>query len=779
MKVSVQWLLESLNLVIEPKTLADKLTHAGLEVDGLTPFELDTDKILVGKILQVTQKGSLAHCQLSTGSDTWSVVTQADVSQDQLWLFASPGAHLQGEIMDEKTIDGTLSQGMLCRWSDLGFGAYAQGVLCDAALTPGAAITDLFSAKDWILDVAIPPNRGDCLSIQGLSREVAALLGHSWRPNTLEPVTQKGSELLAKECPIFYSQCIRHVDVSKPSPPWLVARLLQSGITPINVVVDITNYVMIETGQPMHAYDFENIVGDLQVRMAKPEEAITLLNDKNYLLAPDTLVIADAQGAVGMAGIMGGQRTAVGDQTQHILLESAHFIPDAIRGRARRYQIATDASYRFERGVDPQRAHAAMVRAIQLLQELCGGEPESLMQFGGLPESAPSVVFDPERVKALIGLEIPFDTIKKILSDLGFVVDTASLPWSVAVPSHRFDITLAEDLVEEVVRVYGYDDLPNTTHHAPLYSASDAYAQEAKKHRLRYALADLGYFETIHFSFVHAEKQKDLSGHTPLALRNPLTEDFSQMRLSLWPGLLESVWHNQRRQQHRVRLFELGPVFYEQDGRTLETQQLAGVISGPFFPEQWSAAHRDTDPYDMKHDMMHLLQLSGRAQSLDWQTASHPWLHPGQSIQLHEQGRIMGWLGTLHPAQLKAWDLQGPVLLFCMDLSIFLQDSSTSYQAISKFPALRRDLSFFVPKDVLFGQIENKIHQIECDFLKELTIFDVYLGDSSTDDERKSMAIGLTLQHISRTLTDHDIEQYVTKVVQLLQQDLAMQLRDG
>ncbi|NLY59719.1 MAG: phenylalanine--tRNA ligase subunit beta, partial [Gammaproteobacteria bacterium] len=650
----------------------------------------------------------------------------------------------------------------------------------------GQCLREYLGLDDAIIEVDLTPNRGDCLSIAGLAREVGANYAAQVACPAIDAVAAthdetRPVELLAPAaCSRYVGRVIRNVDLSRATPLWMVERLRRSDIRSIDPVVDITNYVMLELGQPLHAFDLAEIRGGIRVRLAEEGEKLTLLDGQEITLRSDTLVIADHERPLAMAGIMGGEHSGISDGTTDLFLESAFFDHIAIAGKARNYGLHTDASHRYERGVDWQLQRQAMERLTALILEIVGGEPGPVIEAldeQHLPKPV-TVQLRKERVSQMLGLDIPDADIEVYLQGLELgVVASGAGEWQVSVPSHRFDISLEIDLIEELARLYGYNRLPVS---APKASLSLTAKPETRGELpvLRRLLVARGYQEAITYSFVEPGLNKLFDPQSePLALANPISSDMAVMRTSLWPGLSKAVLHNQNRQQPRVRLFESGLRFVPQvNGELLQEPMLAGIAAGTRLPEGWANGSDELDFHDVKGDVEAVLGQGGALDSFRFEAAEHPALHPGQSARILRDGELVGWMGALHPQLVDKLDLDGPVFAFELRLEAIVEGRLPQFSELSRFPEVRRDIAVLVNRSVMAGELLEDIREQAGAVLKNLRLFDVYQG-KGIDPESKSLAIGLTLQHSSRTLTDDEVNAVMDKVVGSLEQGFKATLR--
>ena len=649
----------------------------------------------------------------------------------------------------------------------------------------GQDIRDYLSLDDQIIDVDLTPNRGDCLSIAGLAREVSAnFLADVNEQSVVEiaPVindTFKVSIDAPAGCPRYVGRVIRNVDVSRPAPLWLTERLRRSGIRSIDPVVDVTNYVMLELGQPMHGFDLDTLAGAIHVRMAKPAETLTLLDGQNVTLNDDTLVIADEHKALAIAGVMGGEGSGVSVTTRNIFLESAFFDPITVAGKARSYGLHTDSSHRFERGVDHQLQRKAIERATALIIEICGGEPGPVSEVASeayLPAQR-EVTLRSDKVTALLGMAIDNQHIEALLTRLGLGLSAQGEGrWLVSVPSWRFDIAIEEDLVEELGRIYGYDNLPQNTPAALLkmQQVDEALVTESD---IRRVLTARGYQEAICFSFYALQLHQQFDPvREPVALANPIASDLSVMRTSLLPGLVKTAQYNLNRQQSRVRLFETGLTFIKEGDQLKQEPMLAALITGSRQPEGWLGKAEPVDFFDLKGDFEAVFALGQCAGEFAFIKGEHPAMHPGQCAQIVRGGEVVGHMGALHPSLAKAMDVPATLFLVELHLSAVIDGKVTTFAPLSKYPEVRRDLALVVADSVAAGDVERAIASVAGELLRHVNTFDVYAGQGIAEG-CKSLALSLTLQHPSRTLKDDEVNELIDRVVSRLQQDFAACLR--
>ncbi|HLV16500.1 MAG TPA: phenylalanine--tRNA ligase subunit beta [Pseudomonas sp.] len=779
MKFSEQWLRSWANPAADRDALVAKLSMVGLEVDSVTPVAGAFHGVVVGEILSAEQHpdaDKLRVCQVSNGSETFQVVCGAPNARPGIKVpFAMIGAELGDDFKIKKAkLRGVESFGMLCSASELKISDDHSGLMELAADAPvGTDIREYLGLDDVVIEIGLTPNRGDCLSLAGLAREVGAVYGCEVQPVTIQPVAPahdetRPVELLAPQaCPRYLGRVIRNVDLSRPTPLWMVERLRRSDIRSIDPAVDVTNYVMLELGQPMHAFDLNEIRGGIRVRMAEQGEKLVLLDGQEVTLSADTLVIADHERPLAIAGVMGGEHSGVSAQTRDLFLESAYFDPIALAGKARNYGLHTDASHRFERGVDFELARQAMERATALLLEIVGGEAGPIVEAvsqADLP-TREAVTLRSERITQMLGLELEADLVERLLGALGLgVTARGEGVWEVTIPSHRFDISLEVDLIEELGRLYGYDRLPVRYPQARLAPQARAEAR-AELPALRRLLVARGYQEAITYSFIDPKLFAQFNPDaTPLLLANPISADMAAMRASLWPGLVKAVLHNLNRQQTRVRLFESGLRFVGQLPELKQEAMLAGVITGNRLPESWSHGRESVDFYDLKGDVEALLGAAGNAGAFRFVPAEHPALHPGQCARIEREGRTVGYLGAIHPQLAGELGIEQPLFLFELLLAELDEGRLPSFRELSRFPEVRRDLALVVDRDTPAEDILGCIREKAGDYLTDLKLFDVYQG-KGIDPARKSLAVGLTWQHPSRTLNDDEVSAAIQTIL--------------
>jgi len=792
MKISEKWLRTWVNPAISTGEMVEQLTMAGLEVDGTEAAAGEFTDVVVARVESVEKHpdaDKLSVCRVSDGEDTLQIVCgAANVRAGLSVALARVGAVLTAKDNETYKIKpaklrGVASAGMLCSEKELGLAEQSDGIMELPADAPvGTSLRDYLELDDTIIDIDLTPNRGDCLSVAGITRELGTLNRCDVREEVHDPYKQTIKDtfevnIAAPEaCSHYAGRVLRDVDVNAATPVWMIERLRRSGIRSLGAVVDITNYVMIELGQPMHAFDLDQLDGRINVRYAEDSEEITLLDGKCIELDSNTLVIADNARPLALAGIMGGENSGVNEQTRSIFLESAYFAQETIAGKARGYGLHTDSSHRFERGVDPQLQVQAIDRATQLILAICGGEvgPVTEVTTKAHPQDRSPIDLRHERISRVLGIQLEPDEIIGILERLGMEVKSFKDHWMVKPPSFRFDIEIEADLLEELVRIHGYNNIPRTQ---PKYHAVMREMSESRQSltQLRKSLVDRGYFEAITYSFVDPKWQAVLDpGSEAVKLANPLSSEMSVMRTTIWPGLLLAVRHNLNRQQNRVRLFETGQVFLQGDQEMEQIDRISGAICGLINDEQWAESSRAVDFYDLKADVE---SLFGAEAAIEYRAETHPALHPGQSAALYKDGKAIGWMGALHPQAASELGLSNTVYIFELDLEAVRQSHLPSFRPLSRFPEVRRDLAILIDENVSAQSIEECIRDSTSEILQDVRLFDIYTG-KGVDEGLKSVAFGLILQDFSRTLTDQDIDSEIESVVNALNQNFAATLRE-
>lgn len=798
MKISRHWLGDWVEVPWSSKQLGERLTMAGFELEALGTAAPAFTGVVVAEILSAErhpQAEKLQVCRVSmgagaqSGGETLQIVCGAPNARAGLrTALARVGASLPGQVeIRAASLRGVESAGMLCSAKELGLSESSEGILelpADAPL--GVSLRDYFDLDDEILELNVTPNRGDAMSVLGIAREVAALTGGPLIGPALAAVTVAAPDTIdvrlawAAACPLFAARVVRGVDNKRETPVWMRERLRRAGVRSISPVVDVTNYVLLELGSPMHAYDRAKLVGGLCARKASPAESLTLLDGKTIELESDLLVIADEAGPVGLAGIMGGARTAVSLATQAVVLECAWFAPSAIAGRARRYGLQTDASQRFERGVDPAGIERAMERATALLLEVAGGEPGPV-RITRLEEGRirSPIKLRRARVARLLGITVADADIEARLRALGMTVAATEEGWSVTAPSYRFDLALEADLIEELARIGGLESIPEREALVPQVVRPRPEAR-ASEHAVLAALAARGYREAINFAFVDPAVQSLLFPQMGGGrLSNPIASDLAVMRVSLWPGLLRSGLENLRRQQDRVRLFEHGVRFLPgaEPAASIEIDTLSGIAVGPRVAEQWGLPAEPVDFHDVKADLESLFAATGRREDFVFEAASLECLRPGRSARIVLADQTVGWLGELHPQIAKQLGFAQAPILFELDYSVIASASQANYEPVSRFPQVRRDLALIVDDELPLSALRDRVTFVTGDLLRDLRVFDVYRG-TGIEKGRKSIALGLIFQDKARTLTDQETDRVVAGVVAELTASCNARLRE-
>ncbi|RLQ22721.1 phenylalanine--tRNA ligase subunit beta [Seongchinamella sediminis] len=791
MIISEQWLREWVSPQISTEDLAHQITMAGLEVDAVDPVAGEFSGVVVAEIVSAEQHpdaDKLRLCQVDAGGERVQIVCGAPNARAGLKApLATVGGVLPGNFKIKKAkLRGLESFGMLCAAAELGLSDDSDGLFELAADAPvGTDLRDYLGLDDNAIEIGLTPNRADCLGVAGIAREVGLLNNLAVTAPAIAPVAATIDdrfpvELVAPErCPRFVGRVIRGIDPSRSSPLWLQEKLRRVGLRSIDAVVDVTNYVMLELGQPMHAFDFARLEGGIRVRLAEQGEALELLDGQTVELNDDTLVIADHSKALAMAGVMGGQQSAVSDSTVDLFLEVAFFTPDLMAGKARSYGLHTDASHRFERGVDFKLQVTAMERATALLLDIVGGEAGPLQETvaeAQLP-ARPDVSLREARIQRLLGFEMEPAEVERILTGLGLGVSRTDDGWRCTVPSWRFDIAIEADLLEELARVYGYNRLPVTRLHGDLVIPAKP-EQTLAMAGIRSHLAARGYREAITYSFVEPRLQEVFDpGLQPVALSNPISADMAVMRTSLLPGLVSALLRNTKRQQPRVRLFETGLRFLPGEDCLKQVPTLAMLVTGDRFEEGWSGDAEAADFFDLKGDLESLLALTRAADSFSFQAASRDALHPGQTALVLRDEETVGYLGALHPSVCRELGLNAPAYACEITLSALLQSKLPAFSELSRFPEVRRDLAVLVDKAVPAQELMANVRASAGTYLTDLTLFDVYEG-KGIDPKRKSLALGLTFRDSSRTLSDEDVNLAVEQVVDSLEKNYKAELRN-
>lgn len=792
MKFAESWIREWVDPELDAAALGHQLTMAGHEVKSIEAEGQALEGVVIGQVVSVVPHPNaerLSVCRVSSGDGKpIEVVCGApNVTVGMKSPLARPGVRLpDGTKLRRTKIRGVESGGMLCSAIELSLGEESDGIIALPDDAPvGLELSLYLELPDNIFDLDLTPNRGDCFSVLGIARDIAAMTGADVTMPELARVrtTSEDTHVIEIEdpsaCPRFVGRIVRNIDPDAKSPVWMTERLRRSGLRAIHPVVDVTNYVMLELGQPLHAYDLALLQGAIRPRFARKGERLTLLDERVAELAQDTLIISDDSGPIGIAGIMGGLGTAVSSATRDVFLEAAFWPPPVVAGRARSYGLHTDASLRFERGVDPGGQARAVERATALLIGISGGEVgpiTDLTKDDCLPVPA-QILLRKSRLKKVLGTEVQDDRIAEILGDLGLDVEPRSGGWKVVPPGFRFDLAIEDDLIEEVARIYGYDQIPETTATAalPLGGLNETGID---LNQVAATLVARDYQEVITYSFIDADSNRRFTAEdSKLVLSNPISSDMSVMRASLLPGMLAVASANVARQQDRVRLFEIGKSFHGKLDKPLEVVRVAGLATGSTVPEQWGSRAQDVDFFDIKSDVASLLAMAGSAKAIDYGTVNHAALQSGQAANIFRDGRLIGLLGKLHPAIVRAADIHKDVLVFELDAAAAFAVSVAKSSALSKYPVIRRDIAIVVDDGVVAADLLKVASESAPDLIQSVTIFDVYKGPG-IESGRKSIALGLILQETSRTLTDEDADSAMDAVIRNLGREFAAELRD-
>ena len=791
MKISENWLRTWVNPAIDSQTLADQLTMLGLEVDDIAPAAKPFTGVVVGEVLTVEQHPDADRLRVTTvnigAAETLQIVCGApNVYAGMKAPVATIGAVLPGDFKIKKgKLRGVESQGMLCGASEIDLEDKIDGLLELAVDAPvGMNIREYLQLDDQVIDISITPNRGDCFSLRGVARELAVINQMPFEDRVFDAIDAqindvKHIEVSTEGCPRYLGRVIKNVNIKAATPAWMSQALERSGIRQHSILVDITNYVLMELGQPLHAFDAAKVEGSVQVRLAKQDEKLVLLNEQEISLSEDVLVIADDSKVLAMAGIMGGLSSAVSDSTQDIFLESAFFAPLAIAGRARRYGLHTDASQRYERGVDFELPMTAMHRASALIQQLAGGEFGPI-QVSENVDALPQrhwVELQQSQVDQLLGYTVDASKIEDVLTRLGCQLKkTADTAWTILPPSHRYDMAIYQDFIEEIVRIDGYD---NIQIRLPVIDVKlAAYKDQFELSQLRQSLVTLGYQEAISFSFADEKLELQLNPEVkPLKLANPISSDLAVMRSTLLSSLIPCVQHNLNRQQSRVRFFELGLRFDYQDADSIhdlkQIPTLSLIAVGAKQSESWHAKNQAMDFFDLKGDVESIL-AAGRIQAT-YVASTRAWLHPGQSAEILIGDNSIGYLGRLHPSLEDELDL-GATWVAELDQSIVLQSYVSSFTELSRFPSVRRDIALLISDKINVSEIQQLIEKTGGEFLDSTWLFDVYTGQG-VEQGKRSLAFALLWQHPTRTLEDAEIKTGMDHIIQVLQDTYQATLR--
>ena len=803
MIISEQWLRDWVQVNLDAQGIADCLTNAGLEVDAVTSLGGHIDNLVVGKVLSVAKHPNadrLNIAQVDIGTQQLSIVCGAsNVRADLIVAVATVGAKLPNGLKIKKAkVRGAESNGMLCSASELGLEEESAGLIeLDIDAEIGQRVDEYLQLDDHLIDIDLTPNRGDCLSVQGIARELKVLADGDYRPLAIAPVVASSPATItvevndAEACPSYLARVISGVDQTASTPLWMQERLRRSQLRPISPIVDITNYVMLELGQPMHAFDRAKLNDKIIVRPSQQGETITLLDDSTATLDDDTLVIADSQGAIAIAGVMGGAHSAIDNTSRDIVLEAAHFTRRSAAGCARRYGLHTESSHRFERGVDPVLPQLAIERATELVLQICGGEAGAVVsqQHAQGLAAKPAVNIRLDRLQSLLGMSLAASEVGDILGRIAESVavqksDHEQLnQWQVTPPSYRFDIECEADLVEEIARVKGYDNIP--THMpriVPNAAASVASEANINARQVRQTLVARDYQEVITYSFIDPAEQARFSTETPVKLSNALADNMAVMRTSIISGLMQAAQFNKNRQVDRLRIFEIGATYHKLADGYQEQTKLAALVTGALFAPQWgSDDKRVADFYDVKADIAAFLALTGKKEAFIFKEFEHVCAHPGQvssiSSQKDDALTELGWLGRCHPSLEKHYGFTDPVYVFELNLDRALQAQLPAFAKVSKFPSIKRDLSVIVEQSIPVASLLDAVKTELPESLVNIVLFDVYDGEGVAQGN-KSVSFTLLLQHADRTMTDQEAEHSVQAALTVLAERFNAQLRN-
>ena len=783
MKFSENWLRTFVNPPLKTRELADAITFAGIEVEEIDPVAPAFEQVVVGEVLSVEKHPDaerLSLCQVNVGVAPLTIVCGApNVSPGMKVPTALVGARLPGLEIKAAKVRGIESHGMLCSEKELGLSEESSGLMVLPADAPvGTSVRDVLELDDFLYTTKPTPNRGDCLSILGMSREVSAVTGAPTQTPKIKPVEPAIAETVSvtleapEACPRYCGRLVKRVNATAPTPRWMRSRLERSGIRSISAIVDITNFVMLELGQPLHAFDAAKLQGGIHVRYARAGETLELLNGETPALGPDYLVIADDKKPVALAGIMGGAGTSVDDATRDVFIESAYFAPEIIAGKSRVLGFGSDSSFRFERGVDFGGTARALERATRLVLEICGGEPGPVIEaLSALPQRQP-VTLRLERARRVLGIDLDARKVEDILARLGFSFERRAQSFVVTPPTYRFDIAIEEDLIEEIARIHGYENIPAA---APLARAAMSRSPEAERTRasLRARIAERDYTEVVTYSFIDAKWEADFCANThPVTLANPIASHMSAMRSSLIPGLVDAVAFNVRHKQARVRVFEIGRCFRKAGEDYGQPTRIAGAAYGDAAAEQWGTPSRRVDFYDVKGDLETLFA----PREPRFEAAEHPALHPGKSARLVVGTQTVGWLGELHPRWQQKYDLPLAPVLFELEYDALAAADVPAYRDVPKFPPVRRDVAALFDESVPFQAVIDAIKTDAPPIVSDVRLFDVYRG-KDLEKGKKSLAFRVLLQDTRKTLTDAEVESAVSQLRDVLRQRFDAKLR--
>ncbi len=773
MKFSENWLRTWVDPDMNSEALAHALTMSGLEVESLESVAAEFSNVVVAEVLEVVKHPNadrLNVCQVNVGEPQSLTIVcgAANVSVGIKVPCALVGAMLPGNFaIKQAKVRSVESYGMLCSKKELGLADESDGLLVLPIDAPvGKSIREFLELDDKLFTLKLTPNRSDCSSVGGIAREVAALTGSAIKPLEISSQPTALTEQLSVKvddvtgCPLYCGRLVRDVNAAAATPAWMIRRLERSGLRAINAVVDITNYVMLEMGQPMHAFDMSKLSGGIVVRKARQGETLDLLNEQKVLLDEDLLVIADESHVLALAGIMGGIGSGVETSSRDVFLESAFFHPDIIAGKARRFGLATDSSFRFERGVDFAATRMALERATQLLLQICGGKAGIISEVRGALPKREAIMLRSSRVSRVLGITLESKQISVLLARLGFEVGEKGENFLVTPPSFRFDLSIEADLIEEIARLHGYDNIPAKAPHADL-TMLPSIEQHRPLERIHQMLVARDYQEIVSYSFVEELGERELCGNVdPVHLQNPIASNLAVMRSSLLTGLIGALRFNLNRKQARVRLYEVGSCFARAGGKYVQSQRLSGISYGESLPEQWGVTAKPVDFYDVKADVEALFAPN----RLSFVGASHPALHPGRTARIESAGKAVGWIGELHPKLLQRYDMAQAGVWFEVELDNLTKISLPRFSEIAKFLPVRRDLAVLVDESVTVQALIDSMQNASVPYVQEITVFDVYRGKGQ-EIGKKSLAFRVLLQDTQKTLTDPEIESSILKLV--------------
>lgn len=791
MKISLKWLRILTNPSINDLQLSEQLTQAGLEVEEVNQLKIGFSNVVVGLVVTADQHPNadrLRVCNVDVGTEQLLQIVcgASNVRAGLKVAIALVDAVLPNGMQIKKAaLRGVESTGMLCSITELGLAENSQGILelpTDAPI--GVDVGQYLALDDVILDIAITPNRGDCLSVLGVAREVAAINDCALilpEIKAIAPTDNMKVEVtvVAKEvCPHYVGRVLRNINCKAVTPIWLQERLRRSGMRSINPVVDVLNYVMLELGQPLHAFDLNKLNGSIAVRFAAKGEEIALLDGTQLKLTTTDLIISDREKPLALAGIMGGKTSEVTTETCDVFLESAFFMPPIISESARYHGLHSEASHRFERGVDPDLQSKALERATEVLQMIVGGEVAALTEVSHAEHLpiASTILLRAVQVKRILGVDLASSVITAILKRLNMNVKEVEEGWQVIPPSYRFDMQIEVDLIEEIARIYGYDKINATAMFAPMASAETDAALEKRK-QLCELLAAQGYHEIITYGFVDPKLQALCdSEHEALLLKNPIAADAAAMRTTLLPGLLSTLLYNQNRQQERLRFFEVGTRFVLENNDLKQLPTLAVLATGSIYPEQWGIALKEVDFFDLKNDLENILRLFGCYENLQLKAETHPALHPSCCARIYLNNQRLGFIGRLHPKTQEILEINKNAYLFEIDLSFLCGKNDLKFKNISKFPYVERDIAIVVDKLVNWFDLEKNIRVCGGDLLQDVKLFDVYHGKGIADNQN-SLALRMVFQKVARTLTEEEIDAVLQGIVSMLEKSFNAKLR--